>query len=369
MDEQASFEAQLVLTRRRTGWNRLLVGVPVVAFAAIAWVGLSGARPSADAADRVVDASPAPSRPAPSLPIRMTPIDPPIAIPPWPDQVLGLEVRSPRDMNQLDLVGGPEIAVRGWYEAGSTTDCSPGADVPLPGDGSDPGVVSDSQTFCRRTGRLFATSPNANTRGSATYRLENRFRSDDLPAMSVAMRPGVVVPPPLLRTGEDAAPTVLVGRLVWPFDGCARFVTRCRPQLRVDRVIWAKGLGRTQTTSILPRLLEVGPQLSVRPRERLAEAVVGPTGAILMETLVDRETLAAVDPEAAALVAGAVLAGDTPQPARIWYRLALGPDPSRDPSRWIVIDDATGEAIASGWSGGQAGPRLPADGTNLRAGG
>ena len=66
-------------------------------------------------------------------------------------------------------------------------------------------------------------------------------------------------------------------------------------------------------------------------------------GPVLVETLIDLETLARVDPAAAELV-GANLPGA----ARIWYRLTLGPDPARDPLRWIAIDDATGAAIASG---------------------
>jgi len=364
MDEHASFEAQPVLTRRRAGWNRLLVVVPLLAFAATAWAGLNGPRSSADSADTSALESPASSALAADRPVSIPAHDPGIAIPLWPDQVLGLDVRSLRGMNQLELVGGPEIAVGGWYEPGSTTGCPTLDAIDLPGYVLELGVVSDTATFCKRSGRLFATSPSANTDGSATYRLENRFKNDDLPALGVAMRPGVVIPSTVEETAEETVPVVFIGRLVWPFEGCAKFVTRCRPQLLVDRVIWAKGLGRTQTTSILPRLLDSGPLVLKVPRDRLTEAVIGPTGPILMETLVDRETLAAVDPDAAVLVAG-----DSPRPARIWYRLALGQDPGADPSRWIAIDDATGEVIASGLVGGQAGPRLPLDGTNTLRGG
>jgi hypothetical protein len=359
MDEQASFESQPVLSRRRTGWNRLLVGLPVFAFAAIAWAGLSGARPSADTADRAVDASPAPSRPGADLPMSIPAHDPGIAIPLWPDQVLGLHVRMLRGMNQLELVGGPEIAVGGWYEAGSRTACPQVDAVDLPGYAPGLGVVVDAQAFCERSGRLFASSPSESTDGTATYRLENRFKNDDLPALGVVMRRGIAVSSDLDQTAE-AAPVVFIARLVWPFEGCARFVTRCRPNLLVDRVIWARGLGHTETTSILPSLLATAPRLLPHPRDVAARETLGATGPILMETFVDRRTLAVVDPDAAAIVARA-----SPNAQRIWYRRMLGWHPAGDAPRWIAMDDATGDVIASGIVGVQPGPRLPADGVNV----
>jgi hypothetical protein len=257
------------------------------------------------------------------------------------------------------------IAVAGWYEAGSITACPTESDIIRPGSTTQLGVVSDGQTFCRRSGLLFAASPEARTGGTATYRSENGFKNTQLPAtLGVGMRPGIIVPPRLVRGGEEATPVVLIGRVGWPFDGCAKFVTRCRQQLLVDRVIWADGLGRPQTTSILPSLLDPVPQLSRRSRDRLAEASIGPTGTILMETLVDMPTLAAVDPDAAAQVAST-----SPDAQRIWYRRTLGLDPLRDAPRWIAFDDATGQVVGSGIVGVRPGPRLPADGVNVIIGG
>jgi hypothetical protein len=107
--------------------------------------------------------------------------------------------------------------------------------------------------------------------------------------------------------------------------------------------------------------------------------MIGPTGAILTETLVDPATLAFVDPEAAALTADT-----SPRSERIWFRLALGMDPARIAPRWITIDDATGAVIGTGFlgvhsvvivsgaedgAGSKSGPRLPLDGTNVLAGG
>ena len=107
--------------------------------------------------------------------------------------------------------------------------------------------------------------------------------------------------------------------------------------------------------------------------------MIGPTGAILLETLVDPATLAFVDPGAAALIAET-----SPKSHRIWYRLALSLQPDRIAPRWITIDDTTGAVIGTGFLGTpsvfvvsgaedgeatQVGPRLPADGTNVLAGG
>jgi len=71
--------------------------------------------------------------------------------------------------------------------------------------------------------------------------------------------------------------------------------------------------------------------------------MIGPTGAILLETLVDPATLAFVDPGAAALIAET-----SPKSHRIWYRLALSLQPDRIAPRWITIDEATGAVVGTG---------------------
>ena len=58
-------------------------------------------------------------------------------------------------------------------------------------------------------------------------------------------------------------------------------------------------------------------------------------------------TLARIDPGAAHQAVTAA-----PTANRIWYRRVLGSDPAIDPLRWVAIDDATGELIASGAVGG-----------------
>jgi len=364
MDEQASFETQAVLPPRRASRSRLAVLIPAMAFAIVAWAGLSGRGSSAAVADGQPSASTASTGQAVRAPPLVAAPGPAIAIPLWPEQVLGIDVRTVRDITSTDLADQQVIAVAGWYEAGTIKACPLQPDVEHPRDVLELGVVSDTETFCARSGLLFAASPEAGTGGNATYRSENSFKNTQLPALSVAMRPGIALPAELTDAGEEAVPAVLIGRLGWPFEGCARFVTRCRQALLVDRVIWVAGLGQAQTTSILPSLLDPGPLLTWHRRDRLAEVGADPRGTILMETLIDLPTLAAVDADAAAQVAAS-----SPDVERIWYRRTLGLDPARDAPRWIAIDYATGEVLGSGIVGVEPGPRLPADGVNVIVGG
>jgi len=351
MDEHASFEPQAVLARRRAGWNRLAVLVPAIALIGAVWIGTSGQSdsPAASGDKAVADASQSElaTEQAPQL------------APDYPSTVLGLEVRTLADLDQPGVDGGPVIAVAGWYVAWPSLGCPTSYPVVRPGLVAELGVNADIRTFCDRSGVLIAT-PNP---GAA-------------PALPVVLTPGVVVPPEVAAPDAAPAEVILVGRIHEP--GKRTFQATTTRQLVVNRVAWADGIGQAQTTSILPKLLDRGPQLASRPRDRLAAAVIGPTGAILLETLVDPATLAFVDPGAAALVADT-----SPRSERIWYRLALGLHPDRIAPRWIAMDDTTGAVIGTGilgnspvlvvtgegGSGGQPGPRLPLDGTNILAGG
>src|SRR5438093_1964464 len=318
MDEQASFEPRAVLGRR-AGWSRLAIVVPVVALIGAVWIGTSGPRSDAGTADernaqRIAQASTAAESVDPAQALRQGAA--------YPRTVLGIEVRSVADLDSSTVRDDPVLAVAGWYVAWPSLGCPTRTGVDVPGFVAELGIDADVRTFCDRSGVLVST-PNP---------------AGSMPALPVGLTPGVVVPPEI--TNPDAAPAevILIGRLGKQADQASS-----GRQLVVNRVVWADGIGRAQTTSILPKLLDRGPLLSSRPRERLADAMIGPTGAILMETLVDPATLAFVDPGAAALVADT-----SPRSERIWYRLALGIDPDRAAPRWIAIDDTTGAVLGTG---------------------
>ena len=148
--------------------------------------------------------------------------------------------------------------------------------------------------------------------------------------------------PSRLRSGSSV-PVVLVGTVSGAADGCGN-VDRCDQRFEADRLVWADGLWRAPATSVEPALHGVGPRLASRIRDRLASEVTAPSEPLLLETLIDAETLIRVDP-AAASTSGRT----TDAPRRIWYRRSLdtlsGPDAS---VRWVAIDDDAGTILGSG---------------------
>ena len=366
MDEQATFETQAVLTRRRAGWNRLLIVLPVIAFGLTAWAGLSGPRSDTDqAVTETATASGAASTGLVAMP-RLPQAQ--FAGPGFPTRALGLEVQALDEIPPQGDRGDAAIAVSGWYVATAMTACPAGPDPAPPGLADQLGVDADPRTFCARVGVLHATQPAAEEGPAASKPDDDGVVGTGLASVEATLTPGVVVPPELEDVAGDATPVVFVGRLVDGSKVCWE-PWGCPAALLVDRVVWAAGLGRAQTTSVLPSLLDPGP-LPLGPRDGAAEFAYGTTGAVLMETLIDQPTLAVVDAHAAALVAAT-----SPDARRVWYRRTLGADPLVQNQQWVVTDDETGRPIASGWLGIPSGPRpaanprLPADGTNVLDGG
>jgi hypothetical protein len=375
MDEQSSFEPQAVLAPKRAGWNRLRIILPVVALIGAVWFGISGRGPAASPGDEHDKAIAQASNPA-------SPAD--TTQPPgqdtggYPSTVLGIEVRTLANLDRSNTGKEQVVAVAGWYLAWPSLGCPTSRGV-VPGFVAELGVDADRRTFCDRSGLLVAIPNPAGSSTNVGGANDHPYGSSAPQPLPVIVTPGVVLPAELSGTGAASAPgqVILIGRLVersQPTDQASSGA-----QLLVDRVAWADGIGQAQTTSILPKLLDRGPQLALRPRDALANTVIGPTGPILLETLVDPATLAVVDPWAAALIADT-----SPHSERIWYRLALGIDAAHGLPRWVVIDDTLGAVIGTGFvgeqtvtivtgagddQGGQQGPRLPADGVNVLTGG
>ena len=336
MDERASFEPTRVLDPRRAGWNRLALALPALALVVTAWIGLTDA-----GSDHEVASVPTPSN-APAVDARQPPAE---DTPGHPSTILGIEVRSLANLDPAGIDKRRVVAVAGWYIAWPSLGC-PTSTGAVPGFVAELGVDADRRTFCDRSGLLVATPNPAGSSMNVGGANDHPFGSGAPPPLPVSVTPGVVVPPELSGTSTASGPAqvILIGRLVessQPTDQA-----RSGRQLLVDRVASIDGIGQAQTTSILPKLLDRRPQLAWRPRDELANLVIGPTGAILLETLVDPATLAAVDPQAAALVADT-----SPGSERIWYRLALAIDPDRGLPRWVVIDDTRGAVIGTGFVG------------------
>jgi hypothetical protein len=240
--EQASFEPRAVLARRRAGWNRLAILVPALAFAIVAWAGLSGPRSSADqVAKGAASTAPAPS-PVVAAPSSLAPQ----VLADYPAQVVGLEVQRFADIQPWTLGRDTVVALAGWYVATEITDCPPLAAIYRDGALPDVRGDTDSWAFCDRSGVLYGSQPDMEQRLPTNNVEDNGSKGAGLPAVPVALVIGVVVPQELEVIGSDATPVVVVGRFVQS-PACEHPVL-CRRELIVDHVAWAAGVGTEQIT-------------------------------------------------------------------------------------------------------------------------
>jgi hypothetical protein len=315
VDEQANFEPQPVLGPRRGGWRRSLLAVPIGAVIAAAWIGANG--PTEDRA----------TAEATTLPPTIARQEPSQPAPAWPATILGLAVRTIDQLDPRAVEDGADVAVAGWYVAWRSLGCPRRPGVEIPGFVSELRVNFDGETFCDRSGVLMSTPDPT---GAAS--------------VSAVLTPGAPTQPDLFVAGGAPTAVIMVGRL--RVVGSRGDRPSVGWQIAVDRVAWTNGAALAQTISILPRLLDQLPRQIPAMRDRVADATIGATGPILMETLVDPPTLAFVDP-----AAGAAVHETSPSSRRIWYRLALNRD-ARDAPNWIAIDDATGSALGAGIVGG-----------------
>lgn len=223
MDEEATFEARAVLAPRRARVARLALLVPVVAFVAIAWVGVSGDRSSPVTAVVPGPTSavvPGPTTVAvPSLPAEAA----------YPAQVIGIAVQRLGDL-QLGGLGRDEVvAIAGWYVPTAITDCPSLAATDR--DGSLRHVRDDRDdagrfTFCVRSGVLYPSRPDSS--------------SVTPTGVAVEFVVGVAMPRELEAVDTHATQVVVLGRFSKSSDGC-RTGVGCSRELVVDHVGWTPG--------------------------------------------------------------------------------------------------------------------------------
>jgi hypothetical protein len=227
MDDRTGFEARAVLAPRRPRQARLALLVPVVVLVAIAWAGLSGARPEQGTAARTSASAAAPSQTA------ERPTKPPVVAtqPERPTQVIGLEVQRLDTVQTLGLKRDDVVAVVGWYVATSITDCPPLAaqyQATAP-----PGALrtADGWAYCQRSGVLYASPPDVQDSWSG---------SAGLSAVGARLIAGVIVPAELEVIGTHATEVVVVGRFARSGEGCT-VAAGCEPELLIDHVAWTPG--------------------------------------------------------------------------------------------------------------------------------
>ena len=301
----------------------LAVAVPPAVLVAVVGAALVGSP-----AQRVAVVPSATSIPASGKP----PADP-VARVDFPTRALGLPVVDVESAHALvDGASGTVLAVRGYLTmAPPLPGCEEAGriDVSWTAFAKEQGFAASPAPFCERRGTL--RSPAAADRRGVIHRLD------------ITMTFGAVLPDAVTASHGSSVPVVLVGTVSGAADGCGN-VDRCDQRFEADRLVWANGLWRAPATSVEPALHGVGPRLASRIRDRLASEATAPSEPLLLETLIDAETLSRVDPAAASSIGP----NDGP-PRRIWYRRSLdtvsGPDAS---VRWVAIDDDAGTLLGSG---------------------
>jgi hypothetical protein len=205
--EPTSFEARAILEPRRPRLARLALLLPVVALAAVAWAGMTGAPRD----DRIADI---PDTTA----VAASPYPPPV----HPDEVIGLAVHRLADVQPRTLGRDDVIAITGWYVATAITDCPALAAIYRLG--SLPYVRGDADelAFCVRLGVLYPSRPDPD---------DGRSENRRLAAVPVTIVVGVIMPPQLEMVGADPTEVVIVGR----FAGSGA-------ELVVDHVAWTPGI-------------------------------------------------------------------------------------------------------------------------------
>jgi hypothetical protein len=236
MSEQAAFETRAVLEHGRSRTSRLAQLVPVIALAATAWAGLSGAPPGQGSGVQDADL---PRQPASAGAQASVVVADGLRAARPPGQVLGLEVRKLEEIEPRRIGPDEVVALAGWYVATAITDCPPLAAIYR--EGSLPEVRGDvdSWAFCDRYGVLFASEPHRTSREPTNDVGGNPTRGAGLSAVAVTLVIGVVVPPRLEIIGADATLVVVVGR--FESNGSCAARTACPRQLVVDHVAWADG--------------------------------------------------------------------------------------------------------------------------------
>ena len=226
MEEQATFEARAVLGPKRARRTRFALLVPALALVAIAWAGVSGARPNqstAEAPDPTVEAAPrlnatVPTSTAPAVPGR-----------PRPAEVFGLDVQRLDDVQPGAFDRDDILVLTGWYVPKTITDCPQLAAIYR--DGALPDVRGDTDVlaFCVRSGVLYTSHPDLR---------EDRFTEGRaVPATFVI---GVQAPMEIETIGALPREVVFIARFVEGLPGCSA-MAGCRPELLIDHVVWTAG--------------------------------------------------------------------------------------------------------------------------------
>ena len=311
-------------SRPRRTLRAIALAVPVLLLVAVVGVGLMGPEPEdvrepqpTAAAVAVAD----PSAPGP---------DPVVGAGPmvqFPTRAAGLEVhgvRSTLEARDRGLVRGGVVAVAGYLALDEQpSDCIGGG-------------LGIAVPFCERTGVL-AEDPwsgvTTTGRGLPPFHLHPQIPS------------GVRVPylaASAASLGRPAQPVVVLARFDDPRAApCVPGGRHCGQELVVERVVWIDGEDFPRVVTIDPGLRIDTDGGRIRGQADWAVSTLPPEGYPLLAVLVRTDTLATLDPDAAASV---------PTDARdgVWYVRGLSHVGDPDQVDWLVLDAIDQRILARG---------------------
>jgi hypothetical protein len=191
---------------------------------AIAWVGVSGARP-----DHPTAALPPPTTAAS------------VARPseaPFPGEAVGFAVQ-PLDAVNFQYLGlDTVVAVAGWYAPMVIADCPPLAALYIAGGHPTFGRFVDPYAFCARSGVFYTSRPEPDAPVVIDSLEGVGSRSAGLGSVTASMVEGVVAPSRMESVGGTAQ-VIVLGRFVYSENACGT-AAACRALL-IDYVAWTPG--------------------------------------------------------------------------------------------------------------------------------
>jgi len=321
----------------------IAVAIPIALFVGVVATGALGRTavgPGPDGSDAVAvvpDRSAVDAEPS----NRRTPSPADLAVAGFPDQIIGLEVRTVSEtLDAFDAgsIGADVVAVGGWLTVpavGGCGDAETGRDLPV----LERDLLCQRETFLVDEGLpLFAIEQD----GLAEVRPPGRH-------LRPQAMPGIELVSLLSRQFMGYAPELRPRRVVVAgrfgdrrLLECRLATARCASTFAIERVVWVDGHPILRHAERYPGLDDVA--VSRLVRWHTVDAAIQHGAIVLSEVLVPREALATFDPEADREVSRAV-AGP------VWYvRTLLREGPYGNPAGdvgWAVIEDATAAVLAA----------------------
>ena len=257
----------------------------------------------------------------------------------FPTRALGLPVHSVARTLELHDDGqilGDVVAVAGWLSVPPDPACG------LDEIDDRPGLYGAGASCRRETILAGDAEPVVAVRSASLRELRTAatiLRPVGLPGPSLSSIAARQIAPDRVVMPERA---IVLGRFADPrLEECQSASTGCAAAFAIERVVWVDGSWRLRRPLLYPS--EVEPVPSGQVRWPTVDRAIRRGAIILSETIVSRDDLASVDPDADAATPLDI--------GTVWYVRALlrarGLDNPVGEVGWAVIDDDTATVLAS----------------------